>query len=371
MAKKRKKAKPSEDCEIKSISSGESSDTDFAECEENITDKYTPYRVNDYSRRYPEDSAAGSEFIVFVESMNQDQPIGTRDMMFLNGCFSRFVKGIKYMKKINKFKIGVIFERPSLANAFMDNTTFLKEQCLKAQIPAQSTELTGVISSVPTDMSNKKIFKVLASSKKIICVRRIMKKVEGSLQPTQTVTITFASSTTLPDYVYLKMWRIPVLPYIPPVKQCFKCLRYGHLAKFCKNAQRCSICTEGHSFKECQVSVDKAICVHCKGNHISISGQCPIKKQKIIENKNKVSPNPYTTILKSKNFPSLDNEENSKDLLTSLLNDRNALTMLMESLIKVLTENKTQNTSINTQVITQCIKETMQRNNKNATLETS
>lgn len=275
MAKKRKK--PNDDqLEVKSISSGVTSDSaEFTECDE-ITDidkdqdKYKPYRVTDYSRRYPEDSAVGSEFIVFVESTVTEQPIGTKDMMALNGCFSRFVKGIKYLKKINKFKIGVIFERPSLANAFLDNTTFLKEQGIKAQIPAQCTELTGVITSVPTDMSNKKIFKVLASSKKIICVRRIMKKIDGSLQPTQTVTITFASSTSLPDYVFLKMWRIPVLPYIPPVKQCFKCLRYDHLAKFCKNAQRCSICTEAHSFKDCKVPIAQATCKHCSGNHISI-----------------------------------------------------------------------------------------------------
>ncbi|RVE43107.1 hypothetical protein evm_012248 [Chilo suppressalis] len=49
-------------------------------------------------------------------------------------------------------------------------------------------------------------------------------EIRDLLRPTRTVAITFASSTSLPDYVFLKMWRLPVLPYVPPAKQCFRCL---------------------------------------------------------------------------------------------------------------------------------------------------
>ncbi|CAK1591850.1 unnamed protein product [Parnassius mnemosyne] len=55
------------------------------------------------------------------------------------------------------------------------------------------------------------------------------------LQPTGTVAITFASNV-LPDHVDLHGWRFVVNQYIPPVKQCYNCLRYGHLAKYCKNS---------------------------------------------------------------------------------------------------------------------------------------
>lgn len=81
MGKKRKKAKwNGEDFEIKSISSGETSDYEFSDCDDNNTDKYEPYKVYDCSRRYPEDSAVGGEFIVFVASINQEQPMSRHDV---------------------------------------------------------------------------------------------------------------------------------------------------------------------------------------------------------------------------------------------------------------------------------------------------
>lgn len=335
------------------------------------SNKYAPYRVNDYSRRYPEDSAAGFEFVVFVESTGET-PIGTRDLMGLSRIFQQSIKGISFLRKINKFKVGVYFNRPNLANAFLENTTFLRDQNLKASIPAGSTELTGVINSVPTEMSNQKIYKAISSStKRVICVRRIMRKAKVNnsfaLQPTQSVAITFSCSTSLPEYVLINMWRFPVTTYIPPVKQCYKCLRYGHLAKFCKNAERCSICAEAHNYKNCTQSPDKAVCVHCKGSHLSISGECRVKKMKIEENKKKYTTTSYADLFNNKlqNFPSLNENTNSKDLLNVLLSNKNALTLLTECLIKAITLNKTQNASINSQLLSEAIKETIKEKNNN------
>ena len=302
--KRKKKVHPSA---VELPGSSSSSESDYSDCDptgtgfERDEDKYKPFKVADYSRRYPEDSTAGHEFVVFIESKEVNKPISSRDMLTLSNVFQRFVKGMKYLKKVNKFKIGVVFDKPNLANAFLDNTTFLTEHNLLGSIPAASTELTGVITSVPVNMSNKSIYKALSlTTKKIICVRRIMKRVRvennSIFQPTQTVAITFASSTSLPDYVFLKMWRLPVLPFIPPVKQCYRCLRYDHLSKFCHNSERCSVCGEGHNFKDCQINIENAICVNCKGNHIAISGKCPVKQKKIIENKNKLIQRPFTAI---------------------------------------------------------------------------
>ncbi|CAH2095325.1 unnamed protein product [Euphydryas editha] len=92
--------------------SGESSDemsvgsqsTLFQDTEDiKSNDFYAPYRVNDYLRRYPED-ITGNEYIVFVES-TEETPIGTRDMMYLNNCFTRFIKGIN-----NSIDIAIISE---------------------------------------------------------------------------------------------------------------------------------------------------------------------------------------------------------------------------------------------------------------------
>ncbi|XP_064292535.1 uncharacterized protein LOC135309869 [Plodia interpunctella] len=363
----KKRKKKEQEYETNSVIQSSDSDSEYSDASESPLDKYKPYRVADYSRRYPEDSP-GHEHVVFIASSDENVPIGSRDMMYLSNSFTRFVKGIKYFKKVNKYRMGVVFDNPNMANSFLDNATFHREHRITASIPAAVTEITGVITNVPSDLSNKTIFKVLSTTtKKIICVRRIMRKVkEGesyNLQPTQTVAITFASCASLPDYVYLKMWRVPVLPYIPPIKQCFRCLRYGHLAKFCKNAERCSICTEGHSFKNCNVSLANAVCIHCKGNHIAISGTCPVKKQKIIENKNKIIPQSYSETLKNNAFPSLTNPKNSQEFQKLVLSDTKMLSFITEAIIKVISHNKiNNNTIVNTKTIADTLKDILKTN---------
>lgn len=339
----------------------ETSDSDSAE--DNLSDKYKPYRITDYNRRYPEENVAGQEFVVFIES-STDSPIGTRDMINLSTLFSRFIKGIKYLKKVNKTKIAVVFDRPTLANGFLDNTTFLKDNKLSASIPAASTEVTGIINSVPITMSNKQIFKAITiTNKKIISVRRIMRKGDGGLVPTQTVAITFASCMALPDFVYIKMWRFPVHKYIPPIKQCFKCLRYGHLAKYCHNSQRCSICAENHKYTDCSVPGFQAKCVHCEGNHPSISKDCPVKQKKIQENKTKFLSSSYAAVA-GRDFPSLNKTLNSKDIINLMLTDQNTLTLLLECITKIITLNKTENKTICSKTITDILKDTVKDKNK-------
>ncbi|KAL4703418.1 hypothetical protein ACJJTC_004970 [Scirpophaga incertulas] len=140
--KKKEKDKPPDD-ENTSLFSSSEDDAELRLTIEQDCNKYKPYMVTDYNRRYPEDSASGYEYVVFINSNDDQKPIGTRDMLSLSGCFQRFVKGIKYLKKVNKFKIGVVFDKPNLA--FLDNTSFLKDQDITASIPASSTELMGVI----------------------------------------------------------------------------------------------------------------------------------------------------------------------------------------------------------------------------------
>lgn len=364
-SKKRKKDGTGLEVEddVKSIQS--SSGTSEADDADKSKDLYVPYFVTDYTRRYPEDSPA-TEFVVFLESTNNLKPIGTRDLLSISSCIKRFNKGVKYLRFINKHKIGVYFEKPGLANAFLNNKTFFKDYQFCASIPAATTEVTGIIRNVPVKLSNKKIFTMLSSQKKIICVKRFLRKSFEEngfvLQPTQTVAITFASSI-LPDFVDLDGWRHDISVYIPPVKQCFQCLRYGHMAKYCKNSERCSICKENHSYKTCTVPVEKAKCVHCDGNHISISPQCPIKKNKIKENQMKYQRTPFSDLFNENNFPLLGSKSKSSHLLNILKNDNKSLTLLVESIVKMITLHKNNETTICSSNVMEILNETFSKNN--------
>ncbi|XP_059060447.1 uncharacterized protein LOC131853545 [Achroia grisella] len=329
-------------------------------------DKYKAFQIPDYVRYYPEDGG-NFEYIVFMESTDSNKPIGDRDMMSLATNLKKYNKGVKQLLRMNKFKIGVIFERPGLANAALVNKKFLDGFKLKASIPASATEVTGVVQHVPTHLSNEQIYSNITSSKNIVCVRRFMRRIKGddntfTMQPTKTVSITF-SCPVLPDTVDLNSWRFVVRPYIPPVKQCLKCLRYGHIAKFCKNAERCSVCGNNHNFKNCSANINEAKCCHCNGNHIAISSQCPIKKKKIEENKNKVQS--YADIVREKSFPQLGSTKTSPSAqFISLLNSDQILNTLLESIVKIITLNRTNDKTICTENIKQVLLETLQ-NKKN------
>jgi uncharacterized protein YajQ (UPF0234 family) len=40
------------------------------------------------------------------------------------------------------------------------------------------------------------------------------------------------------------------------IKQCFKCQRYDHVNKTCKNSKKCEQCAQKYSTKDCRIAID-------------------------------------------------------------------------------------------------------------------
>lgn len=331
--------------------------------QENETDKYAIYKVPGYSRKYPENSMK-SEYIVFLSHTDEALPFSDKDRLALSKSLREYcVSGVVHLRAINRFKVGVTFDLSNNANVFLQNVKLLKELSLKASIPAGDTEVTGVLTSVPTELSNQKISSLIGSSRNVIQVRRFMRRIKDgngvpTLLPTQTVAVTFAS-TQLPEYVCLDHWRHEVNLYIPPVKQCLKCLRYGHIAKFCRNTEICSICTENHNFKECPADKTNPKCANCQGNHVGISSSCPIKKQKIEENKIKSKAAKYSDLFYDKNFPQINSNTIETQINNLMKSDlfMNIITNTISQLL--LNKTKDKNLAINTVSIRECIQQNL------------
>lgn len=358
MGKGGRKRKKKEE-EESSIVDDSSTESDSSSIDENLD--YVPYNAPNYIRKYPDSSIGNVEYIVFLSHVEANQPITEGTRMGISRAIRRdCISGVQHLRTINKFKVGIVFDNANNANMFLQGSKLTAEHKLKTSIPASATETTGVLTRVPIQLSNKKIYSLLASTRNIIQVRRFMRRIRTGgavkLEPTQTVAVTF-SATQLPDHVYLDHWRHEVNTYVPPVKQCLKCLRYGHIAKYCKNTEKCSICTENHNFKMCTIDSANAKCYNCGGNHIAISSVCPVKKQKITELKKKAMSYKYSDILNEKSFPSLS----SPDTFQKILNSDKFMNMLVQSVIQIITLHKNKE-NVSSSSIKKIINETFNKN---------
>lgn len=240
---------------------------------------YKMFTKANYKRQFPEHHS--TECIVYVESQDNEK-LGNRNPITLTKLFTEQVKGIVGVHRINAYKIGITFRKPAPANNFLKMDHFLGRNKLKAFVPAHLTETTGVLRYVPKELKNEEIYKNITCDAEVISIKRFMRKVDGKLVPLGTIAVTFAT-TVLPQYTYLNMFRYKVHQYIPPLLQCYKCLKFNHSARVCRSEQMCSSCAGRHSYKECDV--EEIVCINCSGNHLAISRDCPIKKKKMEEKK--------------------------------------------------------------------------------------
>ncbi|XP_045490192.1 uncharacterized protein LOC123690586 [Pieris rapae] len=273
-------------------------------------DKYKPYFKHEYKRSYP-DNSSKEEFPIYVEGMNEK--IGNKNPLYLSKFFKN-VKGIVEKRRINANKIMVVFKQAVAANDFLSHSC-LKENNLKAYIPAASVKRTGTIRFVDKESSNAELYEKLMADAEIIAVRRFTKKVGKEIVPLNTVSVTFVG-TSLPQYVFLDKWRYRVYTYVPPLMQCFKCMKFRHNAKICRNDEICSRCSGAHSYKECTSDILK--CCNCGGDHLAISKFCPIKIEQRKRHETNYLNRMYSTVISNKDFPVLPKAKTDKSLTFAL-----------------------------------------------------
>ncbi|CAF4423489.1 unnamed protein product [Rotaria sp. Silwood2] len=62
--------------------------------------------------------------------------------------------------------------------------------------------------------------------------------------------------------------------------QCYICMKYNHVAKYCKTKQQiCARCGKNHRIEQCTAASDVVKCCNCKGSHIATSNECVTYKE--------------------------------------------------------------------------------------------
>jgi len=89
---------------------------------------------------------------------------------------------------------------------------------------------------------------------------------------TNTFILTFKTATA-PTHINVRYLRVKVERYIPNPLRCFKCQKFGHSTRLCKNEAVCHRCGGKHSEESCN---NAAKCTNCSGPHSASSKECPV-----------------------------------------------------------------------------------------------
>ena len=109
-------------------------------------------------------------------------------------------------------------------------------------------------------------------------------------QPTRKVVIQFENEQDMKIALYSGIYfgriRIRCESYrtAPQVTQCYKYQGFNHIAKDCKNAQKCLRCAGAHKSIECPDKNKDSLklkCSNCNGEHVASSKECPKFKEQI------------------------------------------------------------------------------------------
>ena len=128
----------------------------------------------------------------------------------------------------------------------------------------------------------------------IIDARQIVSRKGGVEKKTPLWVLTF-DTPILPSHVKVEYTRLDVRPYIRRPLRCFKCQRFGHPGKYCKNSDVCIQCGKAEKHTDCK---EEPWCPNCRApGHNAASKDCPkFIKEKIILEKMAILGRSYTQV---------------------------------------------------------------------------
>lgn len=182
--------------------------------------------------------------------------------------------------RISRSKIIVSCPSYSSANALVTNEELKK--LYNIYIPSSDLYKYAILKDVDLDFTDDEILNNIdARNFNVVGALRLNRRVvnengSNKYTPSTTIKLMFEGQQ-IPVYIYLFHVRGDIEPYMQPVIQCFKCLRFGHTNSKCHSDAKCRLCsmtissTESHSCPNSSLS-----CFHCHEKHSSTAKKdCP------------------------------------------------------------------------------------------------
>ena len=141
----------------------------------------------------------------------------------------------------------------------------------------------GIIRSVPLDYSNEDMTNKLQMDYPGVVAKRLVSRDKG---PLYSIHLMFKDKGQLEKAVSADIcldgmiFEVGHFVKKKTVMRCFKCLRFDHPSKWCKENITCHYCAGNHLASEC-TSTDQLKCVNCSGPHKSMDKECEKFKSKM------------------------------------------------------------------------------------------
>ena len=104
------------------------------------------------------------------------------------------------------------------------------------------------------------------------------------------------------------IFRVEEFKTTPPILQCFKCQSFGHKALNCTKKEKCVVCGEAHSHKNCpNKEKRKPKCANCRGPHVANYRGCPAYKDQAFRQHVVQKQISYASVLKQASPPPTSN----------------------------------------------------------------
>lgn len=233
--------------------------------------------IYDLNNKYR--SSDKGPFYVYLEHTNKNlgRLFPIRIGYFLQES-PEFKHDILDIKSIGIKRVKVEFKSHNVANSLV-NHELVRKNNLVAFIPRFYTQKKGIVRMVDTFFEEDYLKNAILSEIPVVEVKRMKRKIvnsetnESSFVSRQMIIVTFLGNR-IPDNITINLVKFNVEPYVSPVIQCFKCLRYGHTSEQCRSKPRCQKCSKEHTEQE--VCDNDKCCLHCNSTeHNSLSKNCP------------------------------------------------------------------------------------------------
>ena len=157
-----------------------------------------------------------------------------------------------------------------------------------------------------------------STNSRIIKATRLESTPGGRDRQETTSVKKLREGAALPKYRSIRiLGRFPTRRFVPDWRQCYRCLRFGHIARACvAESPRCNHCSRPHESRVCwekrraKAAMLECRCANCQGRHVASSSWCP-KCQAIASTLSATTPalprpSPSPQRKTVKDFPSME-----------------------------------------------------------------